>query len=225
MSLRPHHCLRSRAATNWRPGWLLVLSLSLAAALRGDTPPSPQILSIFELQSTPVDSIFHFSVSVNVICTAIFVIVFFLIAYSARRFRARPGEERSEPPQAYGSNRVELAWTVIPELIVMVPFLPAARVIHSVHTEAQPPNAVSAGRHIFESTSCSNCHTISGTVAHGRFGPDLTDLMSREPFERVRPQTHMKFACLDSGLGFHQARFADAGNESERMNFQADVQH
>jgi len=222
VSLRPHHCLRSRAATNWRPGWLLVLSLSLACAVCGQTP---QIRSIFKPQSTPAGSIFHLSVFVSVICAAIFVVVFFLIAYSARRFRARPGEERSEPPQAYGSNRVELAWTVIPELIVMVPFLPAARVIHSVHTEAQPPNAVSAGRHIFESTSCSNCHTISGTVAHGRFGPDLTDLMSREPFERVRPQTHMKFACLDSGLGFHQARFADAGNESERMNFQADVQH
>ena len=62
----------------------------------------------------------------------------------------------------------------------IVLLLPAARVIHSVHTEAQPPNAVSAGRHIFESTSCSNCHTISGTVAHRRFGPDLTQIMSRE---------------------------------------------
>ena len=62
----------------------------------------------------------------------------------------------------------------------IVLLLPAARVIHSVHTEAQPPNAVSAGRHIFESTSCSNCHTISGTVAHGRCGPDLSHLMSRE---------------------------------------------
>jgi len=25
-----------------------------------------------------------------------------------------------------------------------------------------------------------NCHTISGTVANGRFGPDLSHLMSRE---------------------------------------------
>jgi cytochrome c oxidase subunit 2 len=49
-----------------------------------------------------------------------------------------------------------------------------------VQTEAQPPDAVSAGRHIFESTSCINCHTISGTVAHGRFCPDLTHSMSRE---------------------------------------------
>ena len=184
VSLRPHHCWRSRAATNWRPGWLLVLSLSLACAVSGETPP-PQILSIFELQSTPVDSIFHFSVFVNLICAVIFVIVFFLIAYSALRFRARPSDERSEPPQAYGSNRVELAWTVIPVLIVpvvivMVLFLPAARVIHSVQTEAQPLDTVSAGHHIFDSTSCINCHAISGTVAHGRFGPDLTHLMSRE---------------------------------------------
>ena len=167
MSLRPHHCLRLRAAINWRPGWLLVLSLSLAGAVRGDTPP-------------PAESIFHLSVFVNVICAVIFVTVFFLVAYSALRFRARPCDERSEPPQVYGSNRVELARTEIPVLIGMVLFLPAARVIHSVQTEARPLDAVSAGHHIFESTSCINCHTISGTVAHERFGPELTHLMSRE---------------------------------------------
>ena len=182
VSLRPHHCLRSRAGTNWRPGWLLVLSLSLACLVCGETS---QIRSTFKPQATPVESIFHFSVFVNLICAVIFVIVFFLIAYSALRFRARPSDERSEPPQAYGSNRVELAWTVIPVLIVpvvivMVLFLPAARVIHSVQTEAQPLDTVSAGHHIFDSTSCINCHAISGTVAHGRCGPDLSHLMSRE---------------------------------------------
>jgi cytochrome c oxidase subunit 2 len=36
-----------------------------------------------------------------------------------------------------------------------------------------------AGQRIFESMACVNCHTISGTTAHGRFGPDLTHLMSR----------------------------------------------
>jgi cytochrome c oxidase subunit 2 len=41
-------------------------------------------------------------------------------------------------------------------------------------------DAVSEGRRIFESTACINCHAISGTVADGRFGPDLTHLMSRE---------------------------------------------
>ncbi len=40
-------------------------------------------------------------------------------------------------------------------------------------------NGSTAGQRIFESTACVNCHTISGTAAHGKFGPDLTHLMSR----------------------------------------------
>src|SRR6201982_2816423 len=40
--------------------------------------------------------------------------------------------------------------------------------------------AAEEGRRIFESTACINCHTISATVADGRFGPDLTHLMSRD---------------------------------------------
>jgi cytochrome c oxidase subunit 2 len=36
-----------------------------------------------------------------------------------------------------------------------------------------------AGRRVFETTACINCHAVGGTVATGRFGPDLTHLMSR----------------------------------------------
>jgi cytochrome c oxidase subunit 2 len=36
-----------------------------------------------------------------------------------------------------------------------------------------------AGRHVFETEACANCHNISGTTARGTFGPDLTHLMSR----------------------------------------------
>src|SRR5262249_3532793 len=38
---------------------------------------------------------------------------------------------------------------------------------------------VAAGRRVFETTACINCHAVRGTVATGRFGPDLTHLMSR----------------------------------------------
>jgi cytochrome c oxidase subunit 2 len=41
-------------------------------------------------------------------------------------------------------------------------------------------NGATQGQRVFESTACVNCHTISGTAAKGRFGPDLTHLMSRE---------------------------------------------
>ena len=45
---------------------------------------------------------------------------------------------------------------------------------------AHTSTAVSEGQRIFETTACINCHAVSGTVADGRFGPDLTHLMSRE---------------------------------------------
>jgi cytochrome c oxidase subunit 2 len=41
-------------------------------------------------------------------------------------------------------------------------------------------DAVSRGQRIFETTACINCHTVAGTAANGRFGPDLTHLMSRD---------------------------------------------
>lgn len=40
-------------------------------------------------------------------------------------------------------------------------------------------DAAAAGRSVFQSTACINCHTVNGTNANGRFGPDLTHLMSR----------------------------------------------
>jgi cytochrome c oxidase subunit 2 len=36
-----------------------------------------------------------------------------------------------------------------------------------------------AGRQAFERNACMNCHAVAGTPADGRFGPDLSHLMSR----------------------------------------------
>jgi cytochrome c oxidase subunit 2 len=35
------------------------------------------------------------------------------------------------------------------------------------------------GRQVFEQYACASCHTIRGTAAHGRTGPDLTHVASR----------------------------------------------
>jgi cytochrome c oxidase subunit 2 len=51
-----------------------------------------------------------------------------------------------------------------------------------VRRQQQPANRdvkEAAGRQVFESTACLNCHAITGTNGNGRFGPDLTHLMSR----------------------------------------------
>jgi cytochrome c oxidase subunit 2 len=38
---------------------------------------------------------------------------------------------------------------------------------------------VERGAQLFQQVTCANCHTIAGTAALGRIGPDLTHLMSR----------------------------------------------
>lgn len=234
----------------------------------------------------------------------IFIVVASLLAYAIVTFRATPANADREPAQVYGSTQIELAWTIVPILIVIVLFAATARVIHSIQDAPQPAGAVEvtvighqfwweyrypafgvvtanelhvpvshplrprptfltltsadtnhsfwipqlagkmdlipnrinrmwidprrtgiflgqcaqycgtqhakmlqrvsvdtpeefdawirsqlrpaaedasaiAGRRVFESTACINCHTVRGTAANGRFGPDLTHVMSR----------------------------------------------
>jgi cytochrome c oxidase subunit 2 len=45
---------------------------------------------------------------------------------------------------------------------------------------AENDDAAAAGRLVFERTACINCHAVNGTIGNGRFGPDLTHLMSRD---------------------------------------------
>ncbi len=260
--------------------------------------------SIFAPASTPAKTIFGLSMFVLSVTGVIFVIVFSLLAYSVVKFRSKAGDDGREPAQVYGSTQIELAWTVIPVLIVVVLFMATARVIHAVQDAAKPaaalevtvighqfwwefryptlgivtanelhipvsdpahptptfmklmsadtdhsfwvpelggktdliPNRINqmwmdpprpgiylgqcaqycgtqhakmllrvsvdrpaefaawvsqqqqaavqdqkaaAGKHVFETTSCINCHAVNGTSANGRFGPDLTHFMSR----------------------------------------------
>ncbi len=79
---------------------------------------------------------------VLVITGIIFVVVFALILYSVIKFRARATDAGSEPAQVYGSTQIELAWTIIPILIVVVLFLATARVIHAIQDAPEPAGAV-----------------------------------------------------------------------------------
>ena len=57
-----------------------------------------------------------------------------------------------------------------------------ARWVEQQRQRASAPPADSAateGRRVFLGTVCASCHTVAGTSANGRIGPDLTHLMSR----------------------------------------------
>jgi cytochrome c oxidase subunit 2 len=262
------------------------------------------ITNIFAPLSTPAKTIFDLSMFVLSITGLIFVVVGSLLVYAIVKFRAKGTDGEREPAQVYGSTQIELAWTIIPVLIVVVLFTATARVIHAIQDAPKPatalditvighqfwweyrypalgvvtanelhvpvnnlpnstptfltlmsadtdhsfwipqlggktdliPNRINSmwfdpqrtglflgqcaqycgtqhgkmlqrvlvdsagdfhawvkaqqepaaqdpaalpGRRVFETTACINCHTVRGTVANGRFGPDLTHLMSR----------------------------------------------
>jgi cytochrome c oxidase subunit 2 len=287
------------------PQTILLLFWS-AITLSGSEPKgsSSPGTNIFAPASTPAKSIADLSVFVLVVTGIIFVVVFALLVYSVVKFRGRATDVGREPAQVYGSTQIELAWTIIPILIVVVLFLATARVIHAIqdvpvsasglevtaighqywwefrypklgivtanelHIPVSDPShptptflqllsadtdhsfwvpelagktdlipnhpnrmwmdpqrtgvflgqcaqycgtqhakmllrvsvdgpedfaawvraqqrpatedaAAIGGRRVFEGNACMNCHAVAGTAADGRFGPDLTHLMSR----------------------------------------------
>lgn len=296
----------SRGSNKWHALCSQILvAVSCSATAFADPAPRLSPTNIFAPASTPARSILGLSLFVLAVTGAIFLVVFTLLLYSVVKFRKRKNDDGREPPQVYGSNQVELAWTVIPVLIVMALFMATARVIAGVQKTAEPENAIevlaighqfwweyrypalgvvtanelhvpvsdddhptqtritllsadtdhsfwvprlagktdlipnhpnsmwidphqagiylgqcaqycgtqhakmllriyvqpradfdrwiqeqrqdatvsdaaSQGHRIFETTACINCHTVAGTAANGRFGPDLTHLMSRD---------------------------------------------
>src|SRR6202521_5963808 len=114
------------------------------AAAFADTAQPLSPTNIFAPASTPAKSIFGLSLFVLAVTGAIFLVVFTLLLYSVVKFRKRKSNDGREPPQVYGSNQVELAWTVIPVLIVIALFMATARVIASVQKNVLPDNAIEA---------------------------------------------------------------------------------
>lgn len=102
---------------------------------------APSSTSIFSTLSTPASEVNKLSYFVLLITGCIFVGVASLLTYALVRFRAR-GTERTEPPQVFGSVQIELAWTIIPILIIVVLFLGTARVLFSVQDAPKPKSAL-----------------------------------------------------------------------------------
>ena len=100
------------------------------------------VTNIFKPLSTPAQAIHEVSLLVLAICAGIFLVVGGLLAYTVVRFRQRPTDDGQEPPQIYGSNQLEFAWTVIPIVTVFVLFLATARTIYDVQGALPPADAL-----------------------------------------------------------------------------------
>lgn len=124
-----------------------LFNLAQAFLLQTGVPglPEHRIANIFKPLATPAQSEYRIALFVFAITAAIFVVVAGLLIYTLVRFRRKPGDDaRQEPPQVYGSSQIEIAWTVIPILIVFVLVGVTARVIASVQDAKPPASAVRA---------------------------------------------------------------------------------
>lgn len=115
---------------------LLTGSLSAAVAEKIVTP------NIFAPESTPADSIKELSYLVLSITGGIFAVVSIALLYVVVRYRQRGDDDGKEPAQIYGSNPVEIAWTIVPILLVIVLSLSTARVIQQIQNAPKPEAAV-----------------------------------------------------------------------------------
>jgi len=88
-------------------------------------------------QSPLARAIYDLGIISTVVFALIFVIVTGAITFSIFRFRTRPGEP--DPRQILGNRKVEIAWTIIPFLIVIFLF----GITLSAMNRADPPPAPS----------------------------------------------------------------------------------
>jgi cytochrome c oxidase subunit 2 len=98
--------------------------------------------NIFDPQSLPAHEIFRLAIFALIVTAAIFLTVTGLLTYALIRFRHKPGDDEREPPQIYGSNQIELSWTVIPVLIIVVLSLSTIRVIFAIQNAKLPRHAL-----------------------------------------------------------------------------------
>ncbi len=117
--------------------WLLLTVGRHVPAVGGGNVPS-----ILSPASGHAKSLFDLSIFVFAVTGTIFFVVFGLLAHVLVRYGRTAKTALREPPQVYGSSRIEIAWTVVPVLIVLVLFLSTARVIHAVQDAARPPGAL-----------------------------------------------------------------------------------
>lgn len=111
-----------------RPAALLAV---LVAGLLGGCaliPPTPS--------TTQADSIYALYIVIFVLGAIVFFAVEGFIIYAAIRYRRR--DDRL-PTQHHGNNRVEIIWTVIPTVIVMILFVGSLVTLAAIEQEGSDP--------------------------------------------------------------------------------------
>ena len=124
---------------NWRFIVIVATTFIMSQPAAGHASQTPA--NIFTPSSTPADQVRSLSFFVLTVTGCIFITVAILLTYVIVRYRARK-DDTAKPPQVFGSTQIELAWTIIPILLLTVLFLGTARILFSVQDAPKPASAL-----------------------------------------------------------------------------------
>jgi cytochrome c oxidase subunit 2 len=91
---------------------LIASAIGIAAGLAIEWFPTAA-----STQAGPIDHLFDVLIWTSV---PIFVLVTTVVLFSVFKFRMRPGEENLDGPPIHGNTRLEVVWTAIPAIILVV---------------------------------------------------------------------------------------------------------
>ena len=91
---------------------LIASALGVAAGLAIEWFPEPAAA-----QAGPIDHLYDVLIWSSV---PVFVLVTTVVVFSVVKFRMRPGEENVDGPPIHGNTRLEVIWTAIPAVILVV---------------------------------------------------------------------------------------------------------
>ncbi|MCH8109742.1 MAG: cytochrome c oxidase subunit II [Chloroflexi bacterium] len=121
--------------TNRRSKGLLLLLGSLVALALGCTPSDPQ--STFgTIGPVARDQAMVFWI-IFALGVVVFVLVEGAILYMVIKFRRKPGD--GDPEQVHGNTQIEIVWTVIPAIILIIAVIPTLIVVFSSANSPQTP--------------------------------------------------------------------------------------
>lgn len=103
---------------------MLAISLPSWAVVDSEGGPAVRQLNLAPPVTKIAEDIYSLHIIVMLICLAIFIVVFGVMFYSIWKHRKSVGHK---PANFHESTAVEIAWTVVPFLIVIGMALPAPR--------------------------------------------------------------------------------------------------
>lgn len=119
---------RTRLRTALRVGGPLLLITFLGGCLLPPTPATDAAQDVFNLY-----------VAILIMAGIVFVAVEGFIVYAAIRYRRAPGDDVL-PPQTHGNNLIEIIWTAIPTVIVLILFVLSSLTLATVEARSPDPS-------------------------------------------------------------------------------------